>query len=338
MTPVCHVRLFQAKTLLLLLTCSAATSASAQVLHDHDNSPFTTVFGLPDSTEGGAIMGRGQSGWGALALLASHSVADAAGDEIFIVDGETSRLEFSYRRGIGNRWEIGVELPYMTHQSGGLDSVIEDWHKVFGFPDGPRDDRPRDLIEFLYAENNIVLADFRDNADGLGDVRLFGGYQLKSTERYRSALRFGVKLPTGDEDLLLGSGGTDVSLGLAGDWVALGDGGNLSAFYRLNLTYLGEPAFLSDRYEEFIGQAAAGVTWRVVPAVGLTVQANVRSPLYDSDIEMLGETSASLTFGGDVRLSDRLSLLIGVGEDIKVGSTPDVSFQLALQYRPAQSN
>ncbi|MEM9209563.1 MAG: DUF3187 family protein, partial [Pseudomonadota bacterium] len=144
--------------------------------------------------------------------------------------------------------------------------------------------------------------------------------------------------PTGDEDRLLGSGGTDVSVGLAGDWQDLGDRMNLSAFYRLNLTYVGEPAFLSDRYRELVGQAAAGVTWRVVPAVGLTVQANVRSPLYDAEVEMLGETSVALTFGGDIRLSERFRLLIGVGEDIKVSSTPDVSFQLALHYQPSQGH
>ena len=319
----------------LVLVLLASAAASAQVLHDHDNGPFTTIFGLPDSTEGGVLLGNEQSAWGLLALTASHSVSDATGDEIFVVDGETSRLEFSFRRGFGDRWEFGVELPYMTHQAGGLDSVIDDWHRIFGFPDGPRDDRERDLLEFLYVDNNVALADFTETADGIGDVRLFGGYRLQNTARHRSALRFGVKLPTGDEDLLLGSGGTDVSAGLAGDWLALGGRENLSAFYRLNLTYIGEPAFLSDRYEELVGQAAAGITWRVVPAVGLTVQANMRSPLYDSDIEMLGETSVALTFGGDVQLSDRFRLLIGVGEDIKVGSTPDVSFQLALQYQPA---
>lgn len=311
-------------------------AGQAQVLHDHDNSPFTTIFGLPDSTEGGVLLDAGESAWGLLGLTASHSVSDATAGEIFVVDGETSRLELSYRRGIGTRWEFGVELPYVTHQSGGLDSVIEDWHRFFGFPDGPRDDRERDLLEFLYVDENILLADFRDNTDGIGDVRLFGGYQLRETERHRSALRLGIKFPTGDEDRLLGSGGTDVSVGLAGDWQNLGDRMNLSAFYRLNLTYIGEPAFLSDRYRELVGQASAGVRWRVVPAIGLTVQANVRSPLYDAEVEMLGETSVALTFGGDIQLSERFRLLIGVGEDIKVGSTPDVSFQLALHYQPSQ--
>ncbi len=325
-------------TLIILcvaLPCASISPASAQALHDHDNGPFTTIFGLPDSTEGGAVLGAGQGAWGVLALTASHSVSDVEGSELFVVDGETSRIEFAYRHGFGDRWEFGIELPYMTHQGGGLDSVIEEWHRIFGFPDGPREDRERDLIEFLYVDNNTAIVDFTDDANGIGDVRLFGGYRLKNTERYRSALRFGVKLPTGDETLFLGSGGTDVSLGLAGDWLARGVRENLFAFYRLNLTYLGEPEFLADRYEEVVGQAAAGVTWRVVPTVGLTVQANVRSPLYDSDIEMLGETSVVLTFGGDIRLSDRLRMLIGVGEDIKVGSSPDVSFQLALQYRPA---
>ena len=318
----------------VIVVTFAAEPAAPEALHDHDNSPLTGIFGLPDATEGGAILRDGQDAWDLLGVTASHSVADVAGSELFVLDGETSRLEFSYRRGFGDRWELGVELPYVTHQSGGLDSVIEEWHDIFGFPDGPRDGRERDLLEFLVVDNNAALVDLTDNADGLGDVRVFGGYQLQDSKRYKSALRFGLKLPTGDESTLLGSGGTDVSLGLSGDWLSPGGRGDLAMFYRLNLTYVGEPAFLSDRYEEFVGQVVGGVTWRVVPAVGLTVQANIRSALYDSDIEMLGETSVALTFGGDIRLSDRLGLLIAVGEDIKVGSTPDVSFQLALQYRP----
>ena len=327
------VRFSQFLVCVVAVTC-LTHPAAPETLHDHDNSPLAGIFGLPDATEGGAILRRGQSAWGLLGITASHSVSDVAGSELFVLDGETSRLEFSYRRGFGDRWELGVELPYVTHQSGGLDSVIEEWHDIFGFPDGPREGRERDLLEFLVVDDNVALVDLTDNADGVGDIRMFGGYQLEDSGRYKSAVRFGVKLPTGDESTLLGSGGTDVSLGLSGDWLSVGGRDNLSAFYRLNVTYVGEPAFLADRHKDFVGQAVGGVTWRVVPAVGLTVQANVRSALYDSDIEMLGETSVALTFGGDIRLSDRLGLLIAVGEDIKVGSTPDVSFQLALQYRP----
>jgi hypothetical protein len=159
---------------------------------------------------------------------------------------------------------------------------------------------------------------------------------LTETGRYASALRLSVKLPTGDADDLLGSGAVDVTAGLAGDWKALGRDGAWTAFYRLNAIFPGKPEYLADRYNEFVAQAAAGVSWQAWRRVALTIQGNVRGPLYDSDIEPLGETAVQLVLGGDISLTDRLSLLLAVGEDVKVNSVPDVTFQLALRYRPDQ--
>jgi hypothetical protein len=43
---------------------------------------------------------------------------------------------------------------------------------------------------------------------------------------------------------------------------------------------------------------------------------------------------ATITFGGNIRLSPQSTLSIGVSEDVKVRSAPDVAFQLALHYQP----
>jgi hypothetical protein len=310
-------------------------AAAGEVLHDHDSGPFTGIFGLPDSTEGGDLLAAGQTSWNVLLQTASHSVADVEGAESLVVDGETTRLEISYRRGFGKRLEMGIELPYLTHQAGGLDSVIDDWHDAFGLPDGARDDRPRDQLEYRYVDGGNEILGFDRSVHGVGDLRILFGYGLAGNDTHSSALRLGIKIPTGDAPGLLGSGAVDVSVGVAGDWHALDARGRFSAFYRLNLTWLGEPEYLADRYREVVYQASTGIRWQASPRIGLSVQGSLRSAEYDSEIEMLGGVPATLTFGGDIRLSDSLALLIAVGEDINVGSTPDVTFQLALRYRPA---
>ena len=318
---------------LLLLAALVPTLAHAGPLSDHDNSPLTGIFGLPDATESGRLLAAGQSRWTASILLTSHSVADRAGTELFIADGETTRIALEWRRGFGKRWEFGAELPYLTHQPGGLDSVIDDWHKFFGFPDGARDDRPRDLLEFAYARDGDVGLDVSQSSHGPGDLRLFGGYRLRAGERHRNALRFGIELPTGEDGDLHGSGGADVSLGIAGDLV-LGDTGAWSLFYGAHGVYLGAGPYLAERQKSFVAAGGFGVTWRAAGWMDLTLQSSVRGPLYDSGIEMLGEPAIALTFGGRFRLSERLGLAVAVGEDIKVESTPDVTFQLAIDYRP----
>ena len=305
--------------------------ATAQGLSDLDNTPFAAIYGLPDSSDGAFLLDDGKSAWSASFLIASHSVADAGPGELLIIDGETSRAAIKYRRGLGSRWEMGIELPYVSHQSGGLDSVIDEWHSAFGLPDGARDDRPRDLIEFRYLDLNGPVVDFRRNVHGIGDLRLLGAYEIRQTSQSRMALRFGVKLPTGDSDDWLGSGATDVSVGFVGDHQALWGSERWSGFYRAYATFLGEPDQLADRYEEWVWQLSGGLTYRLSDRVALDVQGLLRSALYDVEVAAIGEPAVLLTFGARFQLSDRWELALGVGEDVKVESVPDVTFQLGLR-------
>jgi len=64
--------------------------------------------------------------------------------------------------------------------------------------------------------------------------------------------------------------------------------------------------------------------------VDLRIQSRIRSAVYDSEIDNLGAMSASLTFGANFRVSNRYRIVLSVSEDIKTGSAPDVSFQIAL--------
>ena len=85
----------------------------ADALHDHDNGPLTGFFGIPDSTEGSAILDPGADRWSALVMTASHSIKDVRNGESIILDGETTRLELAYRRGIAPNFELGIEVPLL---------------------------------------------------------------------------------------------------------------------------------------------------------------------------------------------------------------------------------
>ena len=313
---------------LLHFVCESAADA----LPNHDNGPLTGIFGFPESTEGSEIIGRGHHGWRASLIIASHNIDATRDGEVLRLDGETTRLAFTYRYGLSDRLDIGIEVPYLWHRSGNLDSIIDGWHDFFGLPDGPRATRERNQLQFLYADSQATLMDLTSDANGAGDIRLLAGWRLSETEGHSTALRFGIKLPTGESDELLGSGGTDISLGLAGDTVNLWGKANLSGFYRVNVTYLGEPDRLADRYNDFVGQLSFGLGFHVQQNVALRLQSRIRSAVYDSEIDNLGATSVSLTFGADLRVSNRYRLMLAVGEDVKPRSVPDVSFQIALRY------
>ena len=317
----------------LLLACLLARTAFGDVLHDRDNGPLTGIFGIPDSTDGGELLESGQRAWELSLTVASHSVDDVKPAETFYLDGETTRLEFRYRIGIADKLELGVELPYVQHQAGQLDSLIDSWHKWFGLPKGHRRDREQDILDFRYADGTGMAINVDSKSQGIGDARLFGGWQLTASDRHQVALRFGAKFATGDSSKLHGSGGTDLSLGLAGDVNSLFGIRNLNGFYRLHAIHIGEPDLLADRYEEWASYLSAGIGFQISDRIELRMQGASRSALYQSETRNLGASATNVTVGGNIRLFDNYELSLGVSEDADAGTAPDVAFQIALRYR-----
>jgi len=310
-----------------------APAAFADVLRDHDNGPLTGIYGIPDSTEGARLLRKGEHAWDFSVTHASHSVDDPRSTESLYLDGETSRIEFRYRMGIGEKMELGIELPYVWHQAGGLDSVIDSWHEFFGLPKGHRPERAQDVLDFRYSDAAGMSVTVDRSSSGIGDARLFGGWRLFSTEKHQLALRFGAKFPTGNSNELHGSGGTDLSLGIAGDVTSLFGIPRLNGFYRLHTIHIGEPDLLANRYEEWASFISAGIGLQVSERVELRLQGASRSAMYQSEIRSLGGSATTVTFGGNIRLFRNYELSLGISEDADVETAPDIAFQVALRYR-----
>jgi hypothetical protein len=319
-------------TLVVLCACFCSEAARTDALIDRDNGPLTGLFGFPDSREGGRLTDAGADIWEFYVATSSHAAQDTAGQESVLFDGETRRLGLSYRRALSERLELGVEIPWVSHESGSLDGFIDRWHSAFGLPDGIRDERPKDQLLFSYEDSSRQFS-MTSNAQGMGDVRLLAGVRLTQSVQSSSALRFSVKLPTGDSDRLLGSGRTDASLGIAGDGGLLMGIERLSGFYRASATWLGSPDIGTLSTRRIVGQFSAGVGYDLTARTAIALQLLLRSPVYDSEISPLGDVAASLTTGVHFRLSREYALSFAVGEDIHPGSMPDVTFVLSLQKR-----
>lgn len=314
--------------------CSLLAVGTAQPLHDPDNGALSGTFHFPDSTEGSNFVPRGRNAFSVFTVTSSHSTNEDRGIEMLTLDGETTRLELTYRFGLGDRLEIGLRMPYVWHESGSLDPFVENWHQAFGLPQGSRVRRENDQLEFSYQDASGTRFDYQNNSHGIGDLRLIAGWRLTDSAYHSSALRFGVKLPTGGSDEFHGSGGTDISVGIAGDWKQLFGSSKLNGFYRAHVNFVGEPDLLPDRYNDIIGQISVGLGYQLFEPLELRLQAAARGATYDSEIEILGQDAAWLTFGGNIRLSDNYELSLAVAEDLNVRSAPDISFLVALRYRP----
>lgn len=138
-----------------------------------------------------------------------------------IEDNEMQRLAFSWRRGIGRGVEVSVTVPVLWRNGGALDGILSKWHRFFGFsttlPDDPggRDSRSeyQSRLFLADAQGNVLIR--QGNAFGLGETRVILKHGLTGrSRRFGLAARLGLKLPTGNPVLLLGSGSFDLGLSL----------------------------------------------------------------------------------------------------------------------------
>lgn len=312
------------------LGLGVAGALPAEPLFDPDSGPLTGLFGWPTASEGSLITPAGRNDWRLHASLASHSVSENGSDESLLLDGETTRIWLDWRRGLSPRLEVGAMIPWVRHAPGNLDSLISDWHDLFGLPDGNRRATPDDRLLFQYVRNGSDVARLDRSGDGVGDLRIYAGWALRETGDGRLALRLSLKLPTGDSDQLLGSGSTDASVGLAGDVARLWNVEALSGFYRLSAIYMGSPDILPSQARHFAGQFAAGLEYRFTPGFAVGAQTTLRSAPFESAAEPLGEWAMSLSAGASFRLPGDWQLQLGFNEDVKVESVPDITFLLTL--------
>jgi len=124
--------------------------------------------------------------------LANHAIIDSSASEHVHLDGETFVGTFGLRRGIGDRLEIGFNLPWISHNEGSLDDFIANWHDAFSLPNGDRDKLENDRLAFRYQRNGDELLNLDHAVNGLGDLQLHVAWQLATSKATATALHFSL--------------------------------------------------------------------------------------------------------------------------------------------------
>jgi hypothetical protein len=296
-----------------------------------NQNPLIAIFGLPAAAPA-MVLAPGKTSAELRADLASSFTRNNRGGEDILLDGETYRFALALRRGIGERLEVGLEIPFVMHREGFLDSFIIDWHDFFHLPQGGRDEAPRNRLAYTYERDGRTLIDLSDGSEGFGDLRLTGAWQLlrrQGEEPQALALRASLKLPTGDEDRLLGSGSTDLALWLSGSEAFRG--GSLALFGGAGALLMSDGDVLAKLQRHAAAFGTLGGGWRPLPRLVLKIQVDGHTPLFrNSDLQELSG-SAQLAIGGTLGLTETLALDLAVVEDIVVDTAPDVVFHLALR-------
>ena len=180
---------------------------------NHNNAnPFVQIHGL-QGFSGINALGSGELSTQLRLRIDNEFFNKVTSNERVMLDFERTTLSLNMAYGLNELWAVGIDIPYMINSGGILDGLIENWHDLFGLAQGGRDNAPRDefLISYV-SEDQSLLVDGRDQ--GIGDISLYAEKSVLNTAAYQLGFRTQLKLPTGDEKQLFGSGGYALSLHL----------------------------------------------------------------------------------------------------------------------------
>ncbi len=316
--------LFLASTLLMQFTQAQESVASPLLIRN--TSPAALLFGAP-------VM-RSSADSLTLSVDRGNIFSGDLGDNSLVAfDGETTLTHLSYNQTFADVWSWGVDIPWVSHDGGFLDSFIDGFHDSLGFGSGGRDLVRRDRLFYTVQVDGETVVDLRHSEQALGDVRLYLGRSLLDSP-HRSLVVHGlVKLPTGSVDSLSGSEAMD-----AGVWLEYGQV-DVFGLSRLSLTamiggmVLGKGELLPQLQRNFMPVGHVGFGYQVHDRVQLLMQADAQGAPFDVDLSLLGRTSMQGTLGGRVFFKPSLWLDLGVVEDLYSNSSPDVIFHLSLHGR-----
>ena len=316
--------------LLVALTSANALSAGLpSLLYKTDMNPLTLGYAGPQSSFS-TTLGQGRWRWQMGANIANTVQSDSNGSvgDSVLIDAETTEVRLALEYGLADHWNMVIDLPYIDHGQGHLDGAVNEFHDLFGFPEGPRGDRPENLFAVSYQRQGQHQVNLRTPQSGMGDMALSLTYNFDKS--WVEDLKLGAKLkvPTGDQSRLTGSGTHDV-----GFWLSAANplDDKFSHFFTIGGVLIEQDrGLLSDIRNPGYGFLSYGVAWRYSPTIDLKVQLDTRSAIYTQTDLLPLRSATTISFGGALRLSKDYVLDAAIVEDIAVGAAPDVVFQISV--------
>lgn len=306
--------------------CVSASAQLAEPLHIRNLNPLVAIFGLPawDTVPLGTR-------FGVTGEVANHYRFSLADNDRLMLDGETMRTTLALTHGFAGGWSLGVELPYYRVGGGVLDDLIDGWHSAFGLPDGGRNARPEGELLFRFGDPLAPSFDLTEPQSGIGDAQLKLARLIGPEQGF--VVQASVKLPTGDESMLAGSGSGDWSVTLLRTRPLLARRRAAGYYWGVGLVRAGDPDLIPFDAETWVPTAVVGGSWQVWPNFGLKGQLDVHGAFYDSPLEEIGDTAIQATLGAWRRMGQRGQIEFAVVEDLNVSTAPDVVLQVAVAWQ-----
>lgn len=249
------------------------------------------------------------------------------GNESLVIDVENYRYDFAFAYQQDN-WRINAAIPWIFNNGGNLDGLIENWHDLFGFPQGGRDVNPDNQLNIENLRNGSTEFKFDNPGNGLGDIAVSLSLLLVDQTDLTTEFAIGIDLPTGSASKLTGNEKVDYALWLSQNRRITA---NSDIYGLIGVSRPGKGGQLGYRLEDWIWVAQIGTEYAFTPGLGGILQLDMHSDwIKNSQLTAFGN-SVQIQLGLRFKeLIDDYHLDIFFSEDILVNSAPDISFGIRI--------
>lgn len=292
-----------------------------------DQNLFNLIHGQALPTDA-RLNQKAQSLWTSSLVITNALNSESNSSESIYIDYEAYRFNLSYQYGLNDDWNMKLDIP-LIHQSGGIfDSAIDNWHEFWGMPRGNRPFVEHDQYDIQYEYQSQSIINLDEKSTSLGDMQIAIARSIIEGDNTAMSAWMSLKLPTGDEDKMTGSGATDLSA-----WLALNQ--QLSDSWLINLN-AGTVVLGSDNYRniplsDFAVYGHVVLGWLVTDNIDLKLQLQGHTSYYDQSQLIILSDTYFLTFGGSIKINQCNQIDVAMSEDIKVDASPDAS--LVISWR-----
>jgi Protein of unknown function (DUF3187) len=313
------------RALAIAAFCLAPVDSRAdEFFQVRDENPLVRGFYLPLPSDSRLDAGASVS---ATFLITNTLNVENDAPQSLHVDGESDVLSLTYENSLFQSWRYRLTVP-LIHDSGGImDSVIDDWHALFGLPQGNRRYYPRNQLVYSYGGKGDVNIDVHGSETSIGGIAGDAGWYAIDDPRRTVSVWGGLQAPTGSVSKLTGDGAWDGALWVHGAirWPQWQLAAELGAAQPFGDEIFAGYAHRTSAFARLAATRALGSFWSLrLQLDGQTAR------LSNNDIRFLGP-SLQLTVGTERRLSARWRLEFGFIEDVAVNTAPDVTFFLGIR-------
>ncbi len=304
-----------------------------------NQSPIQLLF-FQFTPEQAVPLGHEQVRVGVTVTETNTLTADEGGNGLAgRLDLEMTYANIQARVGLGEDWEVGIDLPIIAMHGPFMDSFIDWFERLIHYERTLRAEERQQGTEnqFTYrvSRNGETILQGADNRVGVGDV----AFQVKwAPPPFREtasvpavAVRFAVKAPTGDADAAFGSGRPDVGFGVALQKTLQ----RWSLYANLNGTIpIGSRFDGLDVQPIFSG--LLGVEYRFVPQLALVGQLSANSPPFrDTGLDFFDDWTDWAALGLSWAPGAAWLLQTGIMENLFTSADAggDFGFFFAASYR-----